>query len=799
MEPRTADSIQDLSDAQRFELLVDAVSDYAIYLLDVEGIVRTWNSGAERLKGYRANEIIGQNFSRFFTAEDNAIELPRQILTRARRAGRAEHEGWSVRKDGSRFWAAVVIWPVRVSDGRAVGFAKITRDITERRQAQQTLYESERRFRLLVEAVKDYAIYMLDPSGVIINWNAGAERMKGYSAEEIVGQHFSLFYTREDRAAGAPARALASAARHGHYEGEGWRVRKDGGRFWALVELDAMRDETGELIGFAKVTRDITERQVAQQTLREAASQFRTLIDGVTDYALYMLDPNGLVVNWNAGAERIKGYTADEIIGQHFSRFYTERDRAAGLPARALQTAAQEGRFEAEGWRVRKDGTLFWANAVIDRITDENGDLIGFAKITRDITERRNAQLALQEAQAQRAQAQKMEALGQLTGGVAHDFNNLLMIVGGHIRTLKKFVASDPKGARAVEAIERAAERGATLTRQLLTFARRQTHQPIIAEIGERIEAFRALLAGSIGGSVKLISDIPPEVWPVKVDPSEFELAVLNLALNARDAMPQGGIVTISAENVRLAANDTPARLEGEFVALSIADTGSGIAPDIIPRVFDPFFTTKRASEGSGLGLSQVHGFAHQSGGTVTIRSELGHGTCVTLYLPRASRVSKQADFQGAVEQLDGGAALLVEDNPEVAEISAQMIEELGYNVQIASSASAALELIDRVPFQLVVSDIVMAGSMDGIGLARAVRQRRPDLPIVLVTGHSTSAAAAGMEFTVLRKPYHLSDLSRATAKAITDVRSPAPSNIVRLHDARREADHGQSGPTDKS
>jgi PAS domain S-box-containing protein len=799
MEPRTAGSIQDLSDAQRFELLVDAVSDYAVCLLDAEGIVRTWNSGAERLNGYRANEIIGQHFSRFFIAEDKAIDLSHQILTRARLTGRAEHEGWQVRKDGGRFWAALMVWPVRAPKGGTIGFAKVTRDITERRQAQQALYESERRFRLLVEGVKDYAIYMLDPSGVIINWNAGAERMKGYSSEEIVGQHFSLFYTRQDRAAGAPARALASAARDGHYEGEGWRVRKDGGRFWALVELDAIRDETDELIGFAKVTRDITERQVAQQTLREAASQFRTLIDGVTDYALYMLDPNGLVVNWNAGAERIKGYHAEEIIGQHFSRFYTERDRAAGLPARALQTAAQQGCFEAEGWRVRKDGTLFWANAVIDRITDENGNLIGFAKITRDITERRNAQLALQEAQAQRAQAQKMEALGQLTGGVAHDFNNLLMIVGGHTRTLKKFVATDPKGTRAVEAIERAAERGATLTRQLLTFSRRQTHQPIVAQIGERIEAFRTLLAGSIGESVKLISNIPPEVWLVKIDPSEFELAVLNLALNARDAMPQGGIVTLSAENVQLAANDTPARLEGDFIALSIADTGSGIAPDIMPRVFDPFFTTKRTSEGSGLGLSQVHGFAHQSGGTVTIRSELGHGTCVTVYLPRVENVSKQADFEGNVEQLDGGPALLVEDNPDVAKVTAQMIEELGYDVRTVGSASAALDLIDRIPFQLVVSDIVMAGAMDGIGLARALRQRRPELPIVLVTGYSTSAAAAGMEFTVLRKPYQLPDLSRAVGKAMTEVRSPAPNNIVRLHDARREPAHRQGDAAEDS
>jgi PAS domain S-box-containing protein len=797
MEPRTASSIQELSDAQRLELLVDAVSDYAICLLDVEGIVSTWNVGAERLKGYRANEIIGQHFSRFFTAEDKAIDLPRQMLTRARLAGRAEHEGWHVRKDGGQFWAAVMVWPLRAPNGGTIGFAKVTRDITERRQAQQALYEGERRFRLLVEGVKDYAIYMLDPSGVIINWNAGAERMKGYSAEEIVGQHFSRFYTREDRAAGVPARVLATASRHGHYEDEGWRVRKDGGRFWALVEVDAIRDDKGELIGFAKVTRDITERQVAQQTLREAASQFRKLIDGVTDYALYMLDPNGLVVNWNAGAERIKGYTADEIIGQHFSRFYTERDRATGLPVRALQTAAQDGRFEAEGWRVRKDGSLFWANAVIDRITDENGNLIGFAKITRDITERRNAQLALQEAQAQRAQAQKMEALGQLTGGVAHDFNNLLMIIGGHIQTLKKLLTNDAKGIRAAQAIELAADRAATLTRQLLTFSRRQTYQPIVAQIGERIEAIRAMLAGSIGASVKLVTDLPPEVWPIKVDPSEFELAILNLALNARDAMPQGGVVTISAENVRLARNDTVAGVEGDFVALSIADTGLGIAPDILPRVFDPFFTTKRANEGSGLGLSQVHGFAHQSGGTVTIKSELGHGTCVTLYLPRVETVSKQGDIKRDVEQLRGGPALLVEDNPDVAKVSAQMIEELGYHVQIVDNASPALDLVDRIPFELVVSDIVMAGAMDGIGLARALRQRRPDLPIVLVTGYSASAAAAGMEFTVLRKPYQLSDLSRAMAKAITEVRSPTPNNIVRLHDARREPAHRHADPAD--
>jgi PAS domain S-box-containing protein len=798
MELKFSGSIQDLPAADRLELLVDAVTDHAIYLLDRDGVIRTWNAGAERIKGYRAAEVIGQHFSLFFTAEDKAADLPGQILLRAGRDGRAEQEGWRIRKDGGRFWAASVVQPVRDARGRAIGFAKITRDMTERRAAQQALYDSERRFRLLVQAVKDCAIYMLDPSGVIVNWNSGAERLKGYSAAEIVGQHFSKFYTREDRMAGLPTRVLEAAARDGHYETEGWRVRKDGGRFWATVEIDAIRDENDELIGFAKITRDITERQVAQQTLRETARQFRTLIGGVTDYALFMLDPNGLVVNWNAGAERIKGYSADEIVGQHFSRFYTDRDRAAGLPARALQIATQEGRYEAEGWRVRKDGSLFWANAIIDRITDENGAVIGFAKITRDITERRNAQLALQEAQAQRAQAQKMEALGQLTGGVAHDFNNLLMIVGGHLQSLKKLLADDEKGRRAAEAIELATKRGATLTRQLLTFSRRQTFHPTLTNLSERIEAFRNMLATSLGASAQLVTDIPAEAWPVLVDASEFELALVNVALNARDAMPpQGGIITIAAENVGLTPQQTPARLQGEFVALSVTDNGSGIAPDILPLVFDPFFTTKGPSKGSGLGLSQVYGFAHQSGGTVTITSELGRGTSVTLYLPRGQAEAKPAtDASNAeLEKLQGGTALLVEDNPEVAKITEQMIEQLGYRVQRAGGAKEALELAEGMQFDVVISDIVMAGSMDGLGLARALRQRHPDLPVVLVTGFSSSAIEAELEFAVLRKPFELPALSRVMASAIAQARGANVNNVIRLRGRRSAAERQR--PTD--
>ena len=804
MELKFTGSIQDLPAADRLALLVDAVTDYAIYLVDRDGMIRTWNAGAERITGYRAAEAIGQNFSLFFTPEDQAAGLPHEILVRAARTGRAEQEGWRIRKDGGLFWASSVVQPVRDGRGQAVGFANITRDMTERRKAQEALYDSERRFRLLVQAIKDSAIYMLDPSGVIVNWNAGAERLKGYSAAEVVGQHFSKFYTRDDRVAGLPARMLEAAARDGHYEAEGWRLRKDGGRFWAAVEINAIRDENNKLIGFAKITRDITERQVAQQTLRETARQFRSLIDGVTDYALLMLDPNGLVVNWNPGAERIKGYSADEIVGQHFSRFYTDRDRAAGLPARALQIAAQEGRYEAEGWRVRKDGSLFWANAVIGRIVDEKGAVIGFAKITRDITERRNAQLALQEAQAQRAQAQKMEALGQLTGGVAHDFNNLLMIVGGHLQALKKLVADDEKGRRAADAIELATKRGAALTRQLLTFSRRQTFRLTLTKLSERIEAFRTMLATSLGASVRLVTDIPGEIWPVHIDASEFELALVNLALNARDAVTaQGGVITISAENVELTPQQTPARLQGEFVALSVADNGCGIAPDILPLVFDPFFTTKGPNKGSGLGLSQVYGFAHQSGGTVTITSELGRGTCVTLYLPRGKAVPAPArDETAGLEKLEGGTALLVEDNPEVAKVTEQMIEQLGYRVQRAGGAEEALELAERMQFDLVMSDIVMAGPMDGVGLARALRHRQPDLPVVLVTGFSTSAIKAELEFAILRKPFEVSDLSRVMTKAIAEARAANAGNVVRLRDRRGAADRqrlAEAPPCDRT
>jgi PAS domain S-box-containing protein len=775
-----------LSSEKRFELLVGAVTDYAIYMLDPDGFVATWNTGAQRIKGYRAVEIVGQHFSRFFTAEDQARRLPQKILDAARADGRHEEEGWRVRKDGTRFWCDAVVQRVEDEQGRLIGFAKITRDITERVAAQQALVDSERRFRMLVEGVVDSAIYMLDPSGVITNWNAGAERLKGYTADEVVGKHFSQFYSREDRAAGLPTGVLETAAREGSHESEGWQLRKDGSRFWASVVIDAIRNKAGQLEGFAKVTRDITERRAAQDALRESERQFRLLVENVTDHALYMLDPNGIVTSWNAGARRIKGYSAGEIIGQHFSRFYTERDRAAGNPSRALYTAMQDGRFEAEGWRMRKDGSLFWANVVIDAIRDEKRQLVGFAKITRDITERRDAQLALQQAQVERAYAQKMDALGQLTGGVAHDFNNLLMIVSGHLHMLRKTLPDDPKARMSADAIDVAVRRGASLTRQLLTFSRRQPSSPTVVELGPHIEEVRGMLAGSTGAAtVSLTTIIAPDAWPVSVDASELDLALVNLTLNARDAMPDGGVIVLTAENVTLAAADTPAHIEGDFVAVRISDNGTGIAPDILSRVFDPFFTTKPSGKGSGLGLSQVYGFAHQSGGTVGIESALGRGTIVTLYLPRATAQAGEAEAGEERQAAGEGRVLLVEDNPEVAQATGVLLDQLGYTVEHAHDAAAALEAMKARGFDLVVSDIMMPGDTDGIGLARALRAQHPDLPVLLVTGYHHLAEEAAREFTLLRKPFGLSELSRATASALAGAQPESESNVVNLHASR--------------
>ncbi len=382
----------------------------------------------------------------------------------------------------------------------------------------------DRRYELLINAITDYAIYMLDPSGIVTSWNTGAELIKGYAADEIIGEHFSRFYTEEDRAAGAPQWALDRALNEGRFEGEGWRLRKGGARFWAHVIIDPIRGDGGELLGFAKITRDLSERRKADEALRRSEERFRMLVQSVTDYAIFMLDRDGRVTNWNAGAERIKGYRPDEIIGRHFSRFYTEADQAAGIPALALRTAIAEGRWESEGQRVRKDGSLFWAHVLIDPIRDEDGEVLGFAKVTRDITERKEAQRQLEQAREALFQSQKMDALGQLTGGIAHDFNNLLMAVLGSLELLRKRLPYDPAHSTLLENAIQGAQRGATLTQRMLAFARRQELKLEPVDVTALIRGMGGFLQRAIGPTYRLEVRFPPGLPLATTDPAQLEV-----------------------------------------------------------------------------------------------------------------------------------------------------------------------------------------------------------------------------------------------------------------------------------
>jgi PAS domain S-box-containing protein len=419
-------------------------------------------------------------------------------------------------------------------------------------EVQSETVDEGNRYRLLINSISDYAIYMLDATGHVVSWNPGAQRFKGYTADEIIGQHFSRFYTDEDRATDLPGRALRTAATEGRFENEGWRVRNDGTRFWAHVIIDPIYSPDKEILGFAKITRDLTERHKAEQALRFSEERFRYLVQGVSDYAIYMIDPEGYVTNWNSGAQKIKGYTPDEIIGEHFSRFYTPEDRARGEPEHGLAAARTAGRFEKEGIRVRKDGTRFWANVLIDAIHNEQGELIGYAKITRDITERKEAEQALAQANEELIQSQKMEAIGRLTGGVAHDFNNLLMAITGSLELLRKRLPEDERSLKLLDNAMQGAQRGASLTQRMLAFARRQDLKPQPLDVRELIDGMADLLTRSIGPTIELETSFPERLSPILVDANQLELAVLNLAVNAKDAMPEGGKLSISAAEKRV-------------------------------------------------------------------------------------------------------------------------------------------------------------------------------------------------------------------------------------------------------
>jgi len=629
------------------------------------------------------------------------------------------------------------------------------------------------RFELLVQSVTDYAIYMLDPEGHITSWNAGARRFKGYEADEIIGQHFSRFYTEEDRAREIPRIALETSRREGRFEAEGWRVRKDGSRFWANVVIDPIWSPAGTLFGFAKITRDLTERKAAEEELRVSEQRFRLLVQSVTDYAIYMLDPEGRISSWNAGAERFKGYAADEIIGQHFSRFYSDEDREAGIPSHALETARREGRFEAEGWRIRKDGSRFWATVIIDPIRDDQGTLIGFAKVTRDLSEKR----AMEE---QLRQSQKMEAVGQLTGGIAHDFNNLLTGISGSLEMMQARMAQGRAAEfdRYLMAAQGAVKRASALTHRLLAFSRRQTLDPKPTNINRLLASLEELVRRTMGPGVEIEIVGASGLWPTLIDPNQLENAVLNLCINARDAMPDGGKLTIETANRWMdertaSTQDLPV---GQYVSLCVTDTGTGMAPEVIAKAFEPFFTTKPTGEGTGLGLSMIYGFARQSGGQVRIYSEVGQGTTMCLYLPRHNEADVEEEdipLGPAIEPSgEGEVVLVIDDEPTIRMLVAEVLAESGYAVIEAPDGPTGLRILEsNTKIDLLITDVGLPGGLNGRQVADAARVTRPELKVLFITGYAENAIIRRGRLEngmfVLTKPFQMEVLADRIRKII--------------------------------
>ena len=661
------------------------------------------------------------------------------------------------------------------------------RSVLNGRDRKQASEFCDRRwhFRDLLDALPA-AIYTTDAAGRITFFNQTAMEFSGRTPE--IGSDQWCVTWRLYRPDGRPMAhdecPMARALKEDRpiRGGEAVAERPDGTRVPFMAYPTPLHDASGRLIGAINMLVDLTaakevdearsrlnetlEQRVEERTrqltetlarLRESERRFRLFVESVTDYAIFMLDTEGIITNWNAGAERIKGYGAEEIIGRHFSTFYSPKDREDGLPQRALMTAARDGKFETEGWRIRKDGTRFWANVFIDAVHDDTGDLIGFAKITRDMTERR----AVEE---QLRQSQKMEAVGQLTNGVAHDFNNLLATIIPYLELAQSHIEEERVLKYLTNAMH-AAERGAQLTNQLLAFSRRNELLKEPVDVNQVVSEACEMLPRTIGPTIEIETVLDGDAWRAMTEPGQLELAILNLAINARDAMLAGGKLTIATKNITRGSGSRRAPLDpGDYVMISAADTGTGMSEEVRSRAFEPFFTTKEMHKGTGLGLSMVYGFAKQSGGTVTIDSEIGQGTTVRIYLPRAPYRSGDAEHEDDQSQWDAGPPsriLVVDDNSAVRAITGIMLRTLGHEAIEAAGGQEALDLLERDPkFDLLIVDLAMP-NMHGDEFAAGARKLIPDVPLLFVTGYAEPGRVRQrIAGEMLKKPFRRAQLA---------------------------------------
>jgi PAS domain S-box-containing protein len=652
-------------------------------------------------------------------------------------------------------------------------------------------------YRRFIDSVADYALFLLDPQGRVLSWNAGAQRIKGYEPHEIIGQHFSRFYTAEDIAAGKPDQELEAARALGHVEEEGWRVRKDGSLFWANGVVTALYDDDGTLRGYGEVTRDLSERRASEEALRRAEQRFHHLVDAVADYSIFMLDPTGHVATWNPGARKTKGYEASEIVGKHFSTFYTSEDRAKGRPEQILETVRREGRFEEEGWRVRKDGTRFWASVVISVLRDESGQSLGFAKVTRDLTARRAAEQTARELvreQAARALAESMARRAEeanrikdeFLATVSHELRTPLNAIVGWTAILRQREL-EPSVGKAVEVIDRNAQAQVKIIEDILDVSRIITGKlriepkptDLVPIVNQAIEVTRH---SAFARQISLDFPQATESCPLVGDPERLQQVVWNLISNAIKFTSPGGSVRIGLECV------------SEQVTLTVSDTGMGIEPEFLPFLFDRFrqgdSSTTRRFGGLGLGLALVRHITELHGGTVEASSAgRGHGASIKVTFPvRALQPEAEAEAAPesvhaapapvALEGLAGVRLLLVEDDPDARELMAAILREAEVDVKSVCSALAALDAFPSFRPQLLVSDIGLP-EQDGYSLIRHVRALGEDqgggIPALALTAYTrpadrTKALAAGFT-THVGKPVNPVDLLAALANLAAFVR----------------------------
>jgi PAS domain S-box-containing protein len=710
-------------DASTLRIFVQSVRDYAILMLDPTGYVISWNNGAEAIKGYAAHEVIGSHFSRFYPPEALARGLPEHELTVAAQTGRFEDEGWRIRKDGSRFWANVIITALRDDSGRLIGYAKVTRDLTERRRQEEELRHKEDRFRSLVEGVKDYAIFIFDTRGIVATWNAGAEKIHGYVASEIIGLHFSRFYPPDALKSGAPDRELQVATMEGRFEEEGWRTRKDGSRFWAYVVITAIRDTAGALTAFSQITRDLSERRAHEQKLKDSEEHFRLLVEGVTEYAIIMLDANGIVASWNAGAERIKGYKATEILGRHYSHFYTTEDIAANKPWHQLLRARLEGRITDEGWRKRKDGRLFWASTVITALHDEQGRLHGFAKVTQDLTQRRHAETLADTAQR----------MHEFIAMLAHELRNPLAPIRNAVALMGRKGLKDPTLEAMRQTIDRQSVHLTRLLDELLDVNRVARGQfsieksPLdLAEVLTRsIETSRPIIDAH---GHRLSVELPGTPLCVVGDEVRLTQAFVNILNNAAKYTPEGGDIALRACS------------HATEVEVRVRDTGKGIDPAQLERVFELFVqvdpNTKGALGGLGVGLALVRRVIELHAGHVQARSEgLGKGSEFIVRLPLAASqprvvgTPKPAAVEVAPRRL---RVLIVDDNRDAANSLEALIQSMEQEARVAYDGESALTLSTSFRPDVVLLDIGLP-HISGYEVASELCKDAATKPLLLV------------------------------------------------------------------